>query len=169
MPVTAVVGQSLLAGAVIGGVLVVSAAVSALGAPLAGAAGREAGDARARFGTSLVSALDAARTVKLAAATTAVQTHLAHVDAGRVTAVVRENRVRTLLDGVPGLLVQVGVVVAWTVAPDRGVGPGHRAAGEHRGVRLGMVRHGVRRRRDRGPRGPALAASRRRTCQEVPT
>jgi ATP-binding cassette, subfamily B, bacterial len=112
--VTAVVGQSLLAGAVIGGVLVVSAAVSALGAPLAGAAGREAGDARARFGTSLVSALDAARTVKLAAATSAVQAHLAHVDAGRVTAVVRENRVRTLLDGVPGLLVQLGVAVAWT-------------------------------------------------------
>jgi ATP-binding cassette subfamily B protein len=112
--VTAVAGRSLLAGAVIGGVLVVSAAVSALGAPLAGAAGREAGDARARFGTSLVSALDAARTVKLAAATSAVQGHLARVDTGRVAAVVREHRVRTLLDGVPGLLVQLGVVVAWT-------------------------------------------------------
>jgi ABC-type multidrug transport system fused ATPase/permease subunit len=112
--VTAVVGRSLLAGAVIGGVLAVSAAVSALGAPLAGAAARVAGDARARFGTSLVSALDAARTVKLASATSAVQADLAHVDAGRVAAVVREYRVRTLLDGMPGLLVQLGVVVTWT-------------------------------------------------------
>jgi ATP-binding cassette subfamily B protein len=112
--VTAVVGRSLLAGAVIGGILALSAALSALGAPLAGAAAREAGDARARFGTSLVSVLDAARTVKLAAATSVVQAHLAQVDAGRVTAVVREHRVRTLLDGVPGLLVQLGVVVAWT-------------------------------------------------------
>ncbi|WP_219418840.1 ATP-binding cassette domain-containing protein [Pseudonocardia nigra] len=111
--VTAVAGQSLLAGAVVGGVLVLSAAASAVGAPLAGAAGREAGDARARFGSALVSALDAARTVKLAAATDAVQAHLGRVDAHRVAAAIREQRVRMLLEGVPGLLVQLGVVAAW--------------------------------------------------------
>ncbi|GAA1310166.1 ABC transporter ATP-binding protein [Pseudonocardia xinjiangensis] len=111
--VTAVVARSLLAGAVVGGILVVSAVAATAGAPLAGAVGREAGDARARFGASLVSALDAARTVKLAAATSAVQSHLVQVDAQRVAAVVREHRVRTLLDGVPGLLVQLGVVVTW--------------------------------------------------------
>jgi ATP-binding cassette subfamily B protein len=112
---TATAGRSALAGAVIGAVLVVSAAVSGLGAPLAGAAARVAGDARARFGGALVSVLDAARTVKLAAATDAVQAHLRRVDAHRVTAIVHEMRVRMLLEGAPGLLVQAGVVVAWTL------------------------------------------------------
>ncbi|SDQ65452.1 ABC transporter ATP-binding protein [Quadrisphaera sp. DSM 44207] len=110
---TAVAGQSLLAGAVVGGVLVLSALVSVAGAPLAGSSAREAGDERARFGRSLVSALDAARTVKLAAATSAVLAHLAAVDARRVAASVREFRVRTLLEGVPNLLVRTGVVAAW--------------------------------------------------------
>ena len=111
--VTAAVGRSLLAGAVAGAVLVLSAGVSAAGAPLAGASAREAGDARARFGRSLVSVLDAVRTVKLAAATEAVQEHLLATDHLRVSASIRENRVRTLLDGVPGLFVQAGVVTAW--------------------------------------------------------
>lgn len=110
---TAAAGRSALAGAVAGAVLVLSAAVSTAGAPLAGSSAREAGDARARFGRSLVSVLDAVRTVKLAAATGAVQAHLEQVDARRVAASVRENRVRTLLDGVPGVLVQAGVVAAW--------------------------------------------------------
>ena len=110
---TAVLGQTLLAAAVTGGVLVLSAATSAAGAPLAGSAAREAGDERARFGRSLASALDAARTVKLAAATAPVQTHLEEVDARRVAASIREHRVRTLLNGAPGMLAQAGVVTAW--------------------------------------------------------
>ncbi len=111
--VTAALSGSLLAGAVVAGVLVVSAVVSAAGAPLAGSSARVAGDQRALFGRSLVSAMDAARTVKLAAATAVVQEHLEQVDAARVAASIREHRVRALLDGVPGLLVQVGVVAAW--------------------------------------------------------
>jgi ABC-type multidrug transport system fused ATPase/permease subunit len=107
-------GRSVLAVAIIGGVLVLSAITSAAGAPLAGRAAREAGDERARFGRSLASTLDAARTVKLAAATGAVQAHLEQVDARRVAASVREHRVRTLLTGVPGVLVMAGVVAAWT-------------------------------------------------------
>ncbi len=110
---TALAGRSLLAGAVATAVLVLSALVSTAGAPLAGTSAREAGDLRASFGRSLVSALDAVRTVKLAAATAAVQGHLEQVDARRVRASVRENSVRTLLDGVPGILVQAGVVTAW--------------------------------------------------------
>jgi ATP-binding cassette, subfamily B, bacterial len=113
--VTAVASRSALAGAVLGAVLAVSAAVSGLGAPLAGAAARVAGDARARFGAALVSVLDAARTVKLAAATDAVQVHLRRVDARRVAATVREMRVRMLLEGAPALLVQLGVVAAWAL------------------------------------------------------
>ncbi len=113
--VTAVAGRSVLAGAVLGAVLLVSAAVSALGAPLAGSSARVAGDARARFGAALVSVLDAARTVKLAAATAATQAHLRRVDDRRVAATVRELRVRMLLEGAPALLTQLGVVTAWSL------------------------------------------------------
>jgi len=113
--VTAVAGQSLLAGGVLAAVLVVSAAASALGAPVAGRSAAAASVARARFGRSLVSALECARTVKLAAATPALHRHLQEVDGGRVHAAVREHRVQALLDGVPIVLVQGGVVAAWLV------------------------------------------------------
>jgi ABC-type multidrug transport system fused ATPase/permease subunit len=113
--VTALAARSVLAGAVLGAVLVVSAAVSAVGAPLAGSSARVAGDARARFGTALVSVLDAARTIKLTAATPAAQAHLRRVDERRVAATVHEQRVRMLLEGAPALLVQLGVVAAWVL------------------------------------------------------
>ena len=61
--------------------------MSAAGAPVVGRAGRAAADARAAFGAALASALEAARTVKLAAATPAVHRHLRAVDGGRVRAV----------------------------------------------------------------------------------
>ncbi len=111
--VLAVVSRDAAATAVVGAIVVGSAVVSAAGAPLAGSSARLAGDLRAVLGRSLVSALDAARTVKLAAATSAVQTHLDAVDARRTAASVRENRVRSLLEGVPQLLVQGAVVAAW--------------------------------------------------------
>jgi ABC-type multidrug transport system fused ATPase/permease subunit len=111
--ITAALGGAALSAAVLGGILVLSALVSALGAPLAGSAAREAGDQRALLGRSLASTLDAARTVKLAAATGALRRHLEQVDARRTAASVREHRVRSLLLGVPGVLVQAGIVVAW--------------------------------------------------------
>jgi len=111
----ALASGGLLAGGVVGGVLVVSALVSALGAPAMGRAARVAGDQRTVFGSSLVSALDAVRTVKLAAAVGPVRRHLADVDDVRVRASVHENRVKALLEGVPVVLVQVGVVVGWAV------------------------------------------------------
>src|SRR6185437_12294489 len=64
---------------------------------------------------SLVSALDAARTVKLAAATPAVRSHLHGIDAGRVRAAVREHRIQAVLDGLPIVLVQAGVVAGWLI------------------------------------------------------
>ena len=108
-------GGSLLAGSVVAGVLAGSALVSALGAPAMGRAARVAGDQRTVFGSSLVSALDAVRTVKLAAAVAPVRRHLAGVDDVRVRASVHENRVKALLEGVPVVLVQVGVVTGWVV------------------------------------------------------
>ncbi|RZS82858.1 ABC-type multidrug transport system fused ATPase/permease subunit [Motilibacter rhizosphaerae] len=111
----AALSGSPLALLVLLGVLLLPALVSALGAPLAGRAAREAGDARARLGQELASALEAVRTVKLSGATATVQAQLERVDAQRVRAHVREYRVRTLLMSVPGVLVQAGVVTAWGV------------------------------------------------------
>lgn len=111
--VTALLSWSLLAGAVLLAVLVVSAACALLGRPVAGRSATSSAAARARFGRSLVSALDAARTVKLAARTPQVHAHLRRVDSGRVEAAVLEHRVQAVLDGVPIIMVQVGAVVAW--------------------------------------------------------
>ena len=112
---TALAGSSALAGGVLLAVMVLSAAASALGSPVAGRSAAASSSARAQFGRSLVSALDSARTVKLAAATPAVHRHLREVDAGRIEAAVREHRVQAVLDGIPIVLVQCGVVGGWVV------------------------------------------------------
>ncbi|SDT18700.1 ATP-binding cassette domain-containing protein [Microlunatus soli] len=111
--VTALLGGTLLAGAVLLAVMVASALASTLGRPIAGRSAAAASAARARFGRALVSALESARTVKLAAATPQVHDHLRRVDGGRVEAAVQEHRVQAFLDGVPVVMVQVGVVAAW--------------------------------------------------------
>ncbi|CAA9327481.1 MAG: FIG00864516: hypothetical protein [uncultured Frankineae bacterium] len=113
--VTAVAGGSALAGGVLLAVMLLSAGAAALGSPVAGRSAAASSTARAQFGRSLVSALESARTVKLAAATPAVHRHLRQVDGGRVRAAVREHRVQAVLDGVPVVLVQCGVVTGWLV------------------------------------------------------
>jgi ATP-binding cassette subfamily B protein len=113
--VTAAVARSLLAGAVLLAVMVASSLASLLGRRVAGRSAAASSAARARFGRSLVSTLDSVRTVKLAAATPAVHAHLRRVDGGRVEAAVREHRVQAMLDGVPIVMVQCGVVAAWAI------------------------------------------------------
>jgi ABC-type multidrug transport system fused ATPase/permease subunit len=113
--VTAAVARSALAGAVLLAVMVLAAAASAAGSPAAGRSAMASSTARARFGRSLVSALESARTVKLAAATPYVHRHLTRVDSGRVDAAVKEHRVQAVLDGLPIVLVQCGVVTGWLV------------------------------------------------------
>ncbi|WP_030198580.1 ATP-binding cassette domain-containing protein [Terrabacter tumescens] len=110
---TALIAGTWLAGAVLLVVMVTSALASTLGRPVAGRSAAAASTARADFGRSLVSALESIRTVKLAAATPQVHRHLHQVDGGRVDAAVREHRVQALLDGVPVVMVQCGVVAAW--------------------------------------------------------
>jgi ATP-binding cassette subfamily B protein len=95
--------------------MVMSSLASLLGRRVAGRSAAASSKARARFGRALVSTLDSVRTVKLAAATPAVHGHLLEVDSGRVDAAVREHRVQALLDGVPIVMVQCGVVAAWAV------------------------------------------------------
>jgi ATP-binding cassette subfamily B protein len=113
--VTALLAGTWVAGAVLLTVMVASALASTLGRPVAGRSAAEASAARARFGRALVSALDSARTVKLAAAVPQVHAHLRRVDSGRVSAAVKEHRVQAFLDGVPMVMVQCGVVTAWAI------------------------------------------------------
>jgi ABC-type multidrug transport system fused ATPase/permease subunit len=103
------------AALVIAGMLALCTAAAVVGAPFVGRAGRAAADARARFGAELASALDAVRTVKLAAATDAVRGHLAAVDRTRVRAIIREQRLQTLFEGIPGVLAQAGIVLTWAL------------------------------------------------------
>ena len=110
---TALIAGTWVAGAILLTVMFVSALASTLGRRVAGRSAAAASTARARFGQSLVSALESVRTVKLAAATPQVHAHLRSVDGGRVDAAVREHRVQALLDGVPTVMVQCGVVAAW--------------------------------------------------------
>lgn len=110
---TALIAGSWLAGAILLAVMTASALASSLGRRVAGRSAAAASAARARFGQSLVSTLESIRTVKLAAATPHLHRHLREVDGGRVDAAVREHRVQSLLDGVPVVMVQCGVVGAW--------------------------------------------------------
>ncbi|WP_407318823.1 ABC transporter ATP-binding protein [Isoptericola halotolerans] len=104
-----------LAGLVLLAVMGVTAVSALAGRPIAGRTATRSAEARAGFGRALVSALDAARTVKLAARTPDVHRHLRTVDAGRVGAAIREHRVQAVLDGIPTVMVQAGVVAAWAL------------------------------------------------------
>jgi len=112
---TALLAGTWLAGTVLLVVMVASALASTLGRPIAGRSAAASSTARARFGRALVSALDSARTVKLAAAIPEVHAHLRKVDSGRVDAAVKEHRVQAFLDGVPMVMVQCGVVASWAI------------------------------------------------------
>ena len=111
--VAGVIAGSWLAGSVLLAVMVASAVASSFGRSVAGRSAAASSTARAGFGRALVSAIESVRTIKLAAATTDIHRHLRSVDAGRVDAAVREHRVQALLDGVPFVMVQAGVVAAW--------------------------------------------------------
>jgi len=113
--ITMIAGGTWLAGTVLLVVMVTSALASAVGRPIAGRSATRSSTARARFGRAVVSAVESARTVKLAGRTPDVRAHLSEVDAGRVEAAVFEHRVQAVLDGVPIVMVQVGVVAAWAL------------------------------------------------------
>lgn len=113
--VASVLSGTPIAGAILFAVMAASAVASVGGRPMAGRSAAAASTTRAQFGRALVSALECVRTVKLAAATGAVRRHLDRVDGGRVQAAVREHRIESVLLGVPMVMVQSGVVVAWAV------------------------------------------------------
>lgn len=111
--VTALVGGTYLAGLVLLVIMVAAALSAMVGRPIAGRSATIASTSRAQFGRTLVSVLESARTVKLAGRTESVRRHVLSVDADRVAASTREQRIRAVLDAVPQVLVQVGIVLAW--------------------------------------------------------
>jgi len=108
-------GGTVLAGGILLAVMASSALASSIGRPIAGRSAAKSSTARARFGRAVVSAVESARTVKLAGRTPEVHAHLRRVDGGRVEAAVFEHRVQAFLDGVPIVMVQLGVVSAWAL------------------------------------------------------
>ncbi|UTT66999.1 ABC transporter ATP-binding protein/permease [Janibacter sp. CX7] len=121
---TAVLAGTWVAGAVLLAVMVTSAVAATFGRPIAGRSAAAASAARARFGRAVVSTLESVRTIKLAAATPFVRRHLRQVDGGRVDAAVREHRVQAVLDAVPLVMVQCGVVATWWIHVSGGWGLG---------------------------------------------
>lgn len=121
---TAVLAGTWVAGAVLLTVMASSALAATFGRPIAGRSAAAASTARAGFGRALVSALESARTIKLAAATPFVRRHLRAVDSGRVAAAVKEHRVQAVLDAVPLVMVQCGVVATWWIHVNGGWGLG---------------------------------------------
>ncbi|MDQ6522564.1 ABC transporter ATP-binding protein [Nocardioides sp. LHD-245] len=113
--ITMLAGGTWLAGGVLLIVMATSALASSVGRPIAGRSAARSSAARARFGRAVVSAVESARTVKLAGRTPQIHAHLRKVDDGRVEAAVFEHRVQAVLDGVPIVMVQVGVVAAWAL------------------------------------------------------
>ncbi|WP_231123597.1 ATP-binding cassette domain-containing protein [Nocardioides sambongensis] len=112
---TMIVGGTWLAGGILLVVMLASALASSVGRPIAGRSAARSSAARAGFGRAVVSAVESARTVKLAGRTPEVRAHLREVDDGRVEAAVFEHRVQACLDGVPTVMVQVGAVAAWAL------------------------------------------------------
>lgn len=113
--ITMFLGGTWLAGGLLLLVMGSSALAASVGRPIAGRSAARSSTARAGFGRAVVSAVESARTVKLAGRTREVRAHLARVDDGRVKAAVFEHRVQAVLDGVPIVMVQVGVVSAWAI------------------------------------------------------
>jgi ATP-binding cassette subfamily B protein len=110
-----VLSDSLLAGAIGLAMAAVMFTAQVLGSRSVAAAARRAGDAAAELGRLLGSALDAVRTVKLAAATGGVLTQVARVDGRRVQASLREERTSFLVGLAPSVLSRIAMVLAWSL------------------------------------------------------
>ena len=111
---TALIAQTWVAGAVLLTVMVASALASTLGPPGRRPLGRRRLHARGRASASRSSPRSSrsARSSSPPPPRRCTRT-CASVDGGRVDAAVREHRVQALLDGVPVVMVQCGVVAAW--------------------------------------------------------
>ncbi|WP_433356783.1 ATP-binding cassette domain-containing protein [Micromonospora saelicesensis] len=111
---TAVTG-SVVPGLFFLGTMVVSGLAATLFGPKLERAARATVAARASFATALVSALSAARTVKLAGATTAVLRHLANLDVLRSDRQRREISVQVWARSTPSMASGLLPIGAWAL------------------------------------------------------
>ena len=111
----AVVARSWIAAGL--GVIVVAGyvATSVIGRRLLRRTAQRARDARAGFFRDLGSVLEAARTIKLSAATRATLDHLHTVDTKRVMDGVREDRAEFVIDEIRTVLSTAATLAAWSL------------------------------------------------------
>ncbi|MFI6241085.1 ATP-binding cassette domain-containing protein [Micromonospora sp. NPDC050795] len=120
---TAVTG-SVVPGLFFLGTMVVSGLAATLFGPKLERAARATVAARASFATALVSALSAARTVKLAGATTAVLRHLAGLDVLRSDRQRREISVQVWARSTPSMASGLLPIGAWALYLDGALSAG---------------------------------------------
>ncbi|MFC8296246.1 ATP-binding cassette domain-containing protein [Micromonospora orduensis] len=120
---TAVTG-SVVPGLFFLGTMVVSGLAATLFGPKLERAARATVTARAAFATALVSALSAARTVKLAGATAAVLRHLADLDALRSDRQRREISVQVWSRSTPSVASGLLPIGAWALYLNGGLSAG---------------------------------------------
>jgi ATP-binding cassette, subfamily B, bacterial len=97
------------------GTMVVSGLAATMFGPRLEKAARRTVAGRAAFATALVSSLSAARTVKLAGATTPVLTHLAGLDAARSDRQRREISIQVWARSTPSLVSGLLPIAAWAL------------------------------------------------------
>jgi ATP-binding cassette, subfamily B, bacterial len=107
--------QSFVPALFFGGTMVVSGLAATLFGPRLERAARRTVLARAAFATALVSSLSAARTVKLAGATTSVLAHLARLDAIRSERQRREIAIQVWARSTPSVVSGLLPVAAWAL------------------------------------------------------
>jgi ATP-binding cassette, subfamily B, bacterial len=115
-----IVTMTIVSGSVVpalffGATMLVSGAVATIFGPMLERSGRRTVGARAAFATALVSALSAARTVKLAGATTAVLGHLADLDRVRSDRQRREISQQVLARSTPSIVSGLLPIGAWAL------------------------------------------------------
>jgi ATP-binding cassette subfamily B protein len=107
--------RSFVPAAFFVGTMVISGLAATLFAPRLERAARHTVAARAAFATALVSSLSAARTVKLAGATTSVLEHLAGLDASRSDRQRREISIQVWARSTPSVVSGLLPIAAWAM------------------------------------------------------
>lgn len=118
------ISGSLIPGLFFGGTMIISGLAATLFGPLLERSARGTVAARAVFATALVSSLSAARTVKLAGATTAVLTHLARLDTARSDRQRREIVVHVWARSTPAMVSGLLPIAAWALYLSGGLSSG---------------------------------------------
>jgi ABC-type multidrug transport system fused ATPase/permease subunit len=112
---TTIVSGSIVPALFFAGTMVLSGAIASIFGPVLEKSGRRTVSARAAFATALVSALSAARTVKLAGASRPVLAHLARLDRVRSDRQRREISTQVLARSTPSIAGGLFPIGVWSL------------------------------------------------------